>query len=246
MKLPIPPLYISRKKRICTPVGFKEGLAKALSNSLAYGVDSRKTLYQFHGYIPQLPKNVLLKRWTTGITSSSLCVGFIYYIYYTVYNRLLHTPFAGPLAALATSLIKLPIYNSMKIMQSARVNTLYDGMKYISNTNGLYTGYGVSLVEDIVELDIKNRLYNTFKTQNFQYNICVGTCSSAFAAAITTPFDNIRLKLCMDKNIKPLPIIKQLIVSKELYKGLRFRTLSNMTKNVTFFLLFELFKLYFD
>ena len=242
MRTIIPPPRIHHKPKLRTPLGFKEGVSKALSNMLAYGVDSRKTLYQYHGHIPALSKSVLVTRWTSGITSASFCVGLIYYLYYTIYNRFLDTPYAGPLAAFAISMIKLPIYNSMKVMQSARVNTLYSGLKYLSNTNSVYTGYGVSLVEDMVELDIKNRLYNTYKKENTIYNICIGTCASAFAAAFTTPFDNIRLQMCMHKNAKPLGVIKQLIASKNLYKGIRLRTVSNATKNISFFIIFELLK----
>ena len=196
-----------------TPTGAREGIAKSLSNALAYGVDSRKTLYQFHGFIPKLPKDVLIKRWINGITTSSFTAGFVYYLYYSIYNRLITTPYAGPLSALATSFIKLPISNSIKIMQLARVDNLIEGVKYLGKSKTLYSGYALSLVEDTIELDIKNRLYNTFKTNNsIFYNILVGTCSSSVASAFTTPFDNVRLQMCTGGlNEKPLTIIKNLV-----------------------------------
>ena len=229
-----------------TPTGTREGIAKSLSNALAYGVDSRKTLYQFHGFIPKLPKDVLIKRWFNGITTSSFTAGFVYYLYYSVYNRLISTPYAGPLAALATSFIKLPISNSIKIMQLARVDNLIEGVKYLGKSKTLYSGYSLSLIEDTIELDIKNRLYNTFKTNNsIIYNILVGTFSSSIASAFTTPFDNVRLQMCTGGlNEKPLTIIKNLVKTNSLYKGTKFRVLSNMTKNMSFFFIFEFIKLY--
>lgn len=238
-----------------TPTGAREGLAKSLSNALAYGVDSRKTLYQFHGFIPKLPKDVLMKRWINGITTSSFTAGFVYYLYYSIYNRLILTPYAGPLSALATSFIKLPISNSIKIMQLARVDNLIEGVKYLRKSKTLYSGYALSLIEDTIELDIKNRLYNTFKTNNsIFYNIVVGTCSSSVASAFTTPFDNVRLQMCTGgiggiggiggTNEKPLTIFKNLVKTNSMYKGTKFRVLSNMTKNMSFFFIFEFIKLY--
>jgi hypothetical protein len=233
MKLLIP-FYQRKVVKKRTPLGFKEGFSKTLSYSFGYGIDSRKVLYQFHGYIPKLDKNILIKRWTTGLGSCALSVGFINYIYFAVYHRFIETPFAGVLAALATIFIKVPIYNSMKILQSARTDNLIDGMKFLAKTKGLYTGIPLTLLEDTIELDIKNRLYNKFKQErNVAYNVMVGTFSSAFAAAVTIPFDNLRLRM-LDNTLK-----------QPLYKGVGFRVLSNITKNLSFFIIFELTKLYF-
>jgi len=239
-------LQTNKVSKYKTPTGTREGIAKSLSNALAYGVDSRKTLYQFHGFIPTLPKDLLIKRWFNGITTSSFTAGFVYYLYYSVYNRLITTPYAGPLSALATSFIKLPISNSIKIMQLARVDNLIEGFKYLGKSKTLYSGYALSLIEDTIELDIKNRLYNTFKKNNsIFYNILVGTCSSSVASAFTTPFDNVRLQMCTGGlNDKPLTIFKNLLKTNSMYKGAKFRVLSNMTKNMSFFFIFEFIKLY--
>jgi hypothetical protein len=232
------PLYIRRKTR---NVGLREGIAKGLSNVFAYGTDSRKTLYQLHGFVPVFPKDVLIKRWTTGLSSSCICTGFIYYIYFAIYNRLLSTPFAGPLSALAISTIKLPIYNGIKVMQSGCSESILGGVKYLSKSSSIYNGYFLSLCEDTIELDLKTRLYNGFKRDNKIYNICIGTLSSVFASAVTTPFDNVRLQMCV-KNKKFIEIVRELVATRSLYKGVCLRMKSNITKNIGFFVLFEFLK----
>ena len=233
------PIIHKKKVKFNLPLGVHEGVSKCLSNVLAYGIDSRKTLFQHHGYIPKLPHKVLVKRWTSGLSSSCLLIGGIYYIYYSIYNRLREvTPFAGTLSALTTSTIKLPIYNSMKLLQSNIAESIIEGGYKLHNTNGLYSGYKVSLLEDIVELDVKNRLYNKFKKENSRvFNVFIGTISSAFASALTTPFDNIRLQLCTGMG-------KNNLIFKNLFRGVGMRIQSNMVKNVGFYFIFEMLKKY--
>ena len=239
MKVFIPPLHLKKCRRKRRNLGLREGIAKGLSNIFSYGTDSRKTLYQLHGFVPVLPKDVLIKRWTTGLSSSCICIGFIYGLYFSIYNSLLSTPFAGPLSALAISVIKLPIYNGIKVMQSGCSDSILGGIKYLSKSSSIYNGYFLSLCEDTIELDLKNRLYNGFKRENGLYNICVGTLSSVFASAVTTPFDNVRLQMCV-KNGKFIEIVRELISTRSLYKGVCLRMKSNVTKNIGFFILFEI------
>jgi len=239
MRVFVPPLHLKKFNRKRRNLGLREGIAKGLSNVFAYGTDSRKTLYQLHGFVPVLPKAVLIKRWTSGLSSSCLCIGFIYGLYFSIYNSLLSTPLAGPLSALAISTIKLPIYNGIKVMQSGCSDSIVGGIKYLSKSSNIYNGYFLSLCEDTIELDLKNRLYNGFKHDNKIYNICIGTLSSVFASDVTTPFDNVRLHMCVNNKL-PLTIVKELISTRSLYKGVCLRMKSNVTKNIGFFVLFEL------
>ena len=235
------PLPIKRKIKHKVPHGFHEGVSKAISNALSYGIDSKKTLFQVHGCIPKLPREVVVQRWTTGITSSSLLVGVIYCVYYSVYNQMISSPFAGTVSAFVTSLIKLPIYNSIKLMQSGKASSVLDASKQLILNKKLYNGYSVSFCEDIVELDLRNRLYNTFKKDNFYYNISLGTVSSAIASAITTPFDNVRLQCVVGEQSK-IKILKTLIQKRTLFSGILFRIQSNVTKNCSYFFFFEILK----
>ena len=131
-------------------------------------------------------------------------------------------------------------------MQSGVTDSIIGGGKKLLQMNGLYSGYKLSLLEDIIELDLRNRLYNNFKIDNnINYNVAVGTLSSICASAITTPFDNIRLKLCISPpNTKVVTIIKELIYNKNLFKGITMRMKSNFIKNIGFYIMFEFLKEY--
>lgn len=251
----------SHSQQMKLPAGSLEGIAKGLSNAMSYGIDCRKTLYQLHGFVPKLPKKQIVKRWTSGIASSCSLVGLIYFSYYAVYNRILLTPYgplAGQVSALVTSSIKLPIYNGMRMMQSAKATSIGEGCVQLyrsakpAGVKGIYKGYGVSLVEDMIEMDLRTRLYNRFRRNSIPFNVAVGTAASATAAAVTTPFDNIRLRMCVHDGPSPsrvgsapLRVCGDLLREQGIrgvYKGMAMRVVSNIVKNCSFFVIFELIK----
>ena len=239
------------------PEGALEGLAKGLSNAISYGIDSRKTLYQLHGFVPKLPRKQLVARWTSGLASSCSLIGLIYFSYYNVYNRMLLTQFApcaGQVSALVISGMKLPIYNGMRVMQSAKANSIASGCMTMykasspCSVKNVYKGYGFSLLEDMIEMDLRTRLYNKFRNakKTLPFNASIGTLASATAAAVTTPFDNVRLHMCVgNKSTKPLHVCMDLLRERGvrgLYKGVAMRVTSNVVKNSSFFVIFELLK----
>jgi hypothetical protein len=228
--------------------GVLEGIAKGLSNALSYGVDSRKTLYQLHGFVPKLSRGKL-----HGLTSSCICIGLIYFGYFSVYNRMLQTSysmFSGQVAALATSSVRLPIYNGIRMMQSGKASSIYQGCMQLYKSSvpfrmgNMYKGYVVSLMEDMIEMDVKNRLYNKFRNdrKHVSYNVAVGTVSSASAAYITTPFDNIKLQMCVANKDKSSWKVIQQNGLQALIRGSRMRVTSNVIKNSSFFLILEVLR----
>jgi hypothetical protein len=69
---------------------------------------------------------------------------------------------AGCLAAFATSFIKLPIGNSMRLMHSGAATNIISAGNTLFKQNrlrGLYSGYKICLFEDIIEMDVKMRIY---------------------------------------------------------------------------------------
>jgi len=144
-----------------------EGIARCLTQACLYGLESKKTCLQLYGNnIKKKSMQMNLKSLTSGAATSSISAGIIYFTYFTVYNNLKNNIFAGVISAFTTSIIKIPISNSMRILQSSHHKTniinCFMKIKNKSGIAGLYTGYGVSLFEDIIEIDMRERLYNHF------------------------------------------------------------------------------------
>jgi hypothetical protein len=159
-------------------------------------------------------------------------------------------------------------------MQSGRARHVFDAGRQIYAANrlkGLYKGYGIALIEDVVEMDIRNRVYDKFKKGQDDpyaatYNIFIGMIACSFAAAFTTPCDNVRLHMCMNQfgmgvgvgtggcvgpvgaigaigAVGPVQTAQRLVLQhgpSVLYRGVYIRTLSNALKSASFFVIFEL------
>lgn len=237
--------------------GIKEGIARCCSQACIFGIDAHKTLLQVHGYIPKLPHHVILHRWTVGMLTSSLTSGLVFGTYFSVYNRLHDHIMAGTVASLATSVIKIPISNCMRVMQSGGArNIIRAGKKIVRRHTwrGLYTGYFLSLVEDIIEFDLRTRIYKAIKsTWNSEKNPGVGfangAISGAVVAGLTTPFDTVRSKLITQTTAScgsfgySMRLAHMMYVQHGitgLYRGVGMRVLSNAIKSALFFSIFEL------
>jgi len=220
--------------------GYREGISRCLSQTLVYGIERRKTQLQIFGYTNKLS----CASWTCGYLTSGCTAGIVYTTYFTIYNNLMNSQnsllatFATVIAGIITSFIKIPIGNSMRILQSGKVNNILSAGKILYKEKGflnLYKGYRISLIEDIIEMDIRLRLYNYIsnkldKKDNILLQTMIGSISGSFASGITTPFDTIRSRMIYNK---PLSIMG-------LYNGVQYRTLSNAVKGATFFLFYEI------
>lgn len=146
----------------------KEGVARAISQALTYIFEVRKTSIQIYGRTP----NWTPLQWTSyvskGILQSSLSSGLVFHSYFTIYHALSDTRFASlaaPLASFLTSGLKIPFGNCMRIVQSTPTTapTIIHASLVITKNrgiNGLYSGYILSLFEDIIEMDVRIRLYD--------------------------------------------------------------------------------------
>lgn len=241
-----------------TQSGIREGVAKCVSQACVYSLESKKTLLQVHGKLPDIPLQVMWQRWANGILTSSLTSGIVFGTYFCVYNNLSDHIFAGPVAALATSVIKVPISNGMRLMQSGNARNLVHATKKIVQAHkvkGLYSGYRISLLEDVVEFDLRARLYKALRMMDPQPEIhsamkglIGGAISGAVTAGITTPFDTIKAHIAQDA-AKPSTNVCAVRVARALWKnegipgffrGVEYRVASNMVKSALFFTVYEL------
>jgi hypothetical protein len=234
--------------------GIREGIARCCSQACIFGLEARKTLIQVHGYVPRLPMDVLIQRWTTGILTSSITSGIVFGTYFTVYNRMDNHVCAGAIASLVTSIIKIPISNGMRMMQSGKAHTLFHaGAKIVKRNSwkGLYSGYFLSLIEDIIEFDLRARLYRNMQNEKQPIaGFLHGGIAGALAAGVTTPFDTIRCQLVVRSNSiharewkNTIHIAKYLVAThgiQGLYRGLGMRMLSNAVKSALFFTIYEM------
>lgn len=247
-------------------LGVREGVARSLSQSLVYGLEVHKTRLQLtgRGLNRPLHSNTNLSiSLLTGMSTSSLTAGFVFFTYYSIYNRLHHAgnPFAGIVASFITSIVKLPIGNSMRLMQSGAkgATNVFKSGKQLYAQNGLYKGYGVSLIEDTIEMDMKSRIYNNVNTrasaptpsqpsEKLSGAVLKGALAGAISSGVTTPFDTVRAHMCYNVgarsiHIGPLRTVAHICNTygaKSLFRGMHVRVATNAIKSAVFFAIFEL------
>lgn len=248
----------SMNDREKTPGGMREGVAKCISQACVYSLESKKTLLQVHGRIPKLPLQMVWHRWLNGIITSSITSGLVFGTYFTVYNGANGHMMAGTTAALASSVLKVPISNGMRLMQSGRARTIvHAGRKIVKahSWKGLYSGYRISLIEDIVEFDLRTRMYRNLRGMDPHPDVgsaikglFYGALSGAVTAGITTPFDTIKAHVAQEaanpsKTVSAWRIAHQILQNRGvggLFSGVQYRVASNMVKSALFFTVFEL------
>ena len=223
--------------------GINEGLSRTLSQVITYPFEAKKIRLQVYG-------NNNGKISFKGIKQSSITSGIVYSIYYTIYNNLKVNPLASTIASVATSFIKIPISNCMRVLQlsNSKTNIIKCGKKIIltKGFSGLYIGYNLNIVEDIIEHNIRNNIYDIGKeliNEPF-LNMIIGCLGGSIAAGITTPFDTMKAKLINEKSKKNIFAIIQNISKKNglhtLYYGCKIRTLSNATRFGMYYIFLEI------
>jgi hypothetical protein len=232
--------------------GLKEGIARALSQAFTYGIDLQKTFLQVHG--KSLNITNFLQVIQKGMIQSSLTSGIVYSSYFSVYNAMYPHPLASPIAALSSSVLKTPISNSMRVMQSnMNIDSfLHAGSKIHKKhgIGGLYSGYGISLAEDIIEMDLRIRFYEAVSSLLEPYippgphrGLLIGALSGAAAAAATTPFDTLRAHLAVQATkstrVSALQTTHKLVKTsgpKALFRGYEYRALGTGIKMALFYM----------
>lgn len=239
--------------------GLREGIARGLSQACVYCFEAQKTILQVYGKIPNVPAKKLFEMMTKGMVESAATSTIVFGSYFTVYHSIgSQNLWAGPVSAFATSFIKIPISNSMRLMQAGLADNVVDaGRKIVraKKVRGLYGGYATSLCEDIIEFDLRTRMYNGIRNKISsagdplppQIGMFVGAMVGMFAAWVTTPFDTIRAHIAVDaasKGKKRCVLRTTQVLWKQggvpaLYRGATIRALSNAIKSALFYMFFE-------
>lgn len=227
--------------------GFREGLARGISQALVYSIEAKKSLLQIccaPHVPPKRPLQVI-----RGMLESAITSAIVFGMYFTSYNHIgMMNPLAGPISSFLTSLVKIPISNGMRMVHVNKADSLLGAIKRIIKLNGscgLYNGYGLYLLEDVIEFDMRTRLYTSFKTDNMVTNVGYGALSGMAAAYFTTPFDTIKANMTVH-NTNVVHACKNIISTsgiKGLYRGGTMRMYSNCIKYTMYFMMFELMAL---
>lgn len=238
------------QKNVCKRVkiykkdnGFNEGLSRCISQMITYPFESYKINLQVHGFSNQTIR-------TYGIFQSSFSSGIVFTVYFGIYNALYGNPFASTIASITTSFIKIPVANCMRLLllHKQKTNMIKCAYQIVSTKGliGLYSGLGVNMVEDVIEHNIRNNIYEIGK-HNFDnpcLNTTIGCIAAAFAAGITTPFDTIKSNF-VHQTTKPNAIKTTVNIFKKdgvkgLYRGCSVRTISNGVRFGMFYLVLEI------
>lgn len=193
------------------PSGFAEGAARAAAQTLIYCIETLKTHQQIYGRLPVMSAAQWLEHIGRGMFSSVVSSGIVFGAYYSAYNRLAAAPsqilsaLAGPVSTLATSVIKIPIGNSMRLLQAGIGRNMLDAggrIVRLHGMRGLYGGYALSVAEDAIEWDMRERLYQALKNHPalaplppITVGVVLGALTGMLAAGITTPFDTLRSQI---------------------------------------------------
>jgi len=239
--------------------GSIEGIARGLSQALTYVFEVHKTSIQVHGRSPDWTPLQWANNLSLGVFQSSLTAGFVFQTYFAVYYSISETQLsalASPIASFVTSGIKIPIGNCMRVVQASpklAPTIIHAGLAITKNRgiHGLYSGYMLSLIEDIIEMDVRTRLYIAGMHHSRGHEntpirgFAIGAVAGAVAAAITTPFDTMRAHLAHHaahtkmKTSNLETFIKLQRQSGGLYRGVRLRALSTGIKAALFYAIVE-------
>lgn len=224
--------------------GCKEGFSRCFSQTLVYPIERFKVRSQTSAVITNKYKaNV-----TLDMTTSSLTAGLVFFIYFSVYNKFdKGHPAAGPTAAFVTSLIKIPLGNCMRLLQSGSARNLLHASRQLKGR--MYNGYGLSLFEDMIELDLRTRIYDHGKKHDYLHiktlpfsGVVYGGIAGSVVATLTTPFDTVKSVMICTKSKSPIKTTVDIVKKQgplSLYNGFQFRFLSNVVKSSAFFMIFE-------
>lgn len=241
--------------------GHKEGIARGMAQALTYILELHKTSIQVYGRSPSWTPSQWFMNISRGVWQSSLSSGLVFHSYFSVYHAVSqsNTPvavFASPIASFVTSGIKIPIGNCMRIIQATPKKTptiIHAGISIAKNRGiaGLYSGYMLSLVEDIIEMDVRIRLYDSIKqyigggrASDTTTSLAVGAMAGAVAAAVTTPFDTLRAHIAFQASNsttkqKSVQILADLCSKRALFRGINMRAANTGIKAALFYAILE-------
>jgi len=248
--------------------GFAEGAARAASQMLIYCIETLKIHQQIYGRLPAMSASQWAEHIGRGMLSSVVSSGLVFGAYYSAYNRLaassshLLSALAGPVSTVATSVIKIPMGNSMRLLQAGIGRNIVDSGSRIVRLHGfrgLYGGYALSVAEDAIEWDARERLYQSLKGHAvfadlppITVGVVLGALTGMFAAGITTPFDTLRSQIAYRSSgaaaggAAQLGAIMRDIsaaaggnVPAALFRGARYRMLSCGVKSGLFYAILE-------
>jgi hypothetical protein len=228
------------------PGGVCEGIARGLSQACVYSIETKKSIAQVaitHRDGLRIQPGKLVKH----MLQSAVTSGVVFGTYFATYHHIgINNIFAGPVASFVTSLMKIPISNGMRLMQVNKADNLFTATKKIvrmQGLRGLYNGYTLSLIEDMIEFDMRTRMYAAMKSDdNLARNIGAGAIAGMVASYVTTPFDTIRANMSVH-GTGAIPTIQRIYAAdgvKGLYKGGGLRMCSNGMKYALFFMFFEI------
>ena len=224
--------------------GVAQGMARCLSMMATHPFEKSKIHLQVHG----MATGLCLR----GIFQASFTSGLVYATYFGLYESMEDNPWAATLSSLFTSFIKIPLHNSIRvfyIMPTAR--TIFDCTKAIFRQNGIkgiYTGFRVNVIEDIIETNIRDNLYDRIKHQEkgSWQNVLYGAFCGSLGAALTTPFDTLKSNLVYtaSQRYSQLPFTQAILgIYQEkggllgLYRGVHLRALSSSLRYTVFYCL---------
>jgi len=228
-----------------------EGIARFCSSLLTYGLEADKTFLQVHGRLPaRLNARVLV----SSVCQSAMTSGIVYQLYYSVHRGIgAHVPMAaGVGAAVATAVLKIPLSNCFRVMQAAQLPSFVHAGRNICRANGpvaLYAGSMWSIAEDIIEMDVRVRLYDALvgeATGNIVTGFAAGAASGGIAAALTVPFDNVRSVLAYhasERGAMDLGTWWRQRGPSGLYRGARLRAIGTGLKTAYFYAFVESIRL---
>lgn len=234
-----------------SPLGLREGLARGASQACVYMIEARKTAAQV-GMGIQRGFPALLR----GMLESALTSGFVFGMYFSTYHSVasINALIANPVATFATSLVKIPLSNAMRFQHIGRASNVVAATKTILKTQGvrgLYNGYTLSIIEDMIEFDLRIRLYEYLKsalahsaTNYIPESISGVACGAAagmVASYATSPIDVVRAHMSI-KSRSTVQSVGEIFNNggaAAFYRGARLRMLSNGTKYALFFFLYE-------
>lgn len=243
--------------------GWKEGLARTMSQACTYIIDVQKSLVQIHGKKGGLELSQLWGAFHQGVLQSSLTAGIVYGTYFQVYKSCNEQPYANAVATFATSLLKIPISNCMRLIHLTpheTKNILSAGKKIIRNqgAKGLYHGYTLCYIEDYIEMEFRDKIFNWFdlwcKQNNLPFRpheigLIGGALSGASVAFITTPFDTLRCHLAYQsgtmyqQKINIVYTVSHIISEKgcmSLYRGANLRAMSTGLRMALFYMFMKI------
>lgn len=229
------------------PLGLREGIARGASQACVYIIEAHKSAAQVGMHI------TTSRNFIRGMLESAITSGFVFGLYFTTYYSVpaAQQHIAGPISTFVTSLVKIPISNGMRLQQIGRATNLVGATKKIVKTQGfrgLYNGYALSIIEDMIEFDLRIRLYESLKTtatnSGAPDSVCgigIGALSGMIASYVTSPIDTVRAHMSLSSR-SAVQCIGDIFNNggvTAFYRGARLRMLSNGTKYALFFFLYE-------